>query len=822
MDNDLAASSLLPPSKLPFFKKQIALVIGEILSKLSARHVASWSQALALGDRAGFTRGKRHGSLEGYAEGFTAGRLVLEIKDFRDRVDVRPGIDDFLFEDWKLPVTEAIELRMRADVLAFMPKHKQPTKDQWKMIFSKTPSTYVIAGAGSGKSTTLILRILLLHHYLGFELGSMTVVTFTKMSQIDFVKKLRETMQIWGIPISEATANAVVCTFHSKILTFVRALNDDKIVPFEFFGDKKKEDPTAETLDSPFDTRINEHQRGLLNGCYTDLYSRVPRFRELIGNLYYHSLTLDARNLDSEVVKKRMSAIGSVAGRDIESMDLIEDAWEAAGEWPFDGVSAVRETIKVSKHSFQIHGRVTGMEDIAVILRADTFPGPGAVRPESKHPVVAEMAVKKTICDAYSPSKIVWVDKAGDLKTFIKWLANRSAFAPTFNYQVNGELASSPLLDCFVGAAAFIENLGLNVTDTVAEMKFRDDDPDRLFFETLGIFWPKFLEYLGNQTPRIMTFNQMFASFGEGCHENLRLVPDAVLRSMSQLMIDEFQDISPQIVSWVRGVMQEVRRRGQDLCAGRNARCSSLLCVGDDWQSIYGWRGSSPKYFLEFNDEFKSPDTTPIMLRENFRSHQHIIDAAECIVASAPSIPEKRARSSGTAANDPVAVQVRDQSDVQLRALATSHYEAGEDILVLYREGGTKERERIKTVLADIYRADRKLPKSKQRLRILTFHKSKGLEADTVFLLGDCRFKISSPYKNKVYKIAKLGDPDDPFAYDTSQKEELLRLAYVGITRAARHCYWFVEVAKAPSSKPKASDFLPKDVPYFHDLRSIR
>jgi hypothetical protein len=38
------------------------------------------------------------------------------------------------------------------------------------------------------------------------------------------------------------------------------------------------------------------------------------------------------------------------------------------------------------------------------------------------------------------------------------------------------------------------------------------------------------------------------------------------------------------------------------------AQRSSLLCVGDDWQSIYGWRGSSPKYFMEFNKEFVVAD----------------------------------------------------------------------------------------------------------------------------------------------------------------------------------------------------------------------
>ncbi|MBY0240268.1 MAG: UvrD-helicase domain-containing protein [Burkholderiaceae bacterium] len=826
MEKKLASPSLYPRSELPFPKRIAADLVGWALSQLSARHAASWTQAFELGEKQGHGKGRAAGKAEGYekgyGEGFAAGRMVLEIRDARGVAGARPGVDGFLFDDWELPITAETERSMRADVIAFLPEHKRPTEDQWKMILSRTPSTYVIAGAGSGKSTTLILRILLLHRYLKFELDSMTVVTFTKKSQIDFVVKLRQTAEKWGVVILEDTAHAVVCTFHSKILKFIRALMGEHVVPFEFYGDKSKEDSAVATPDSPFDTRINEHQRVLLNGCYTELYHADERFRKLIGDLYYHSLTIDARNLDNEVVQRQAKAIKYVAERDPESMDMVEAAWKAAGQWPIACVAARRETIQIQRHRFQVHGRVKGMEEIAVVLRPAKFPGEDAKRPGSDHTLVSEMSVKKTICDALSNEKIVWLDTAADIETFVKWSADRAAIAPGFSYQVSGELASVPLLDCFVGAAAFIENLGLNVAAAVAGMKFAADDPDRIFFEALATFWPKFTEHLGKQVPRVMTFNQIFSLFGEGSGDTLKLLPDSLLRSMSHLMIDEFQDISPQIVSWVRAVLREVRRRGRDLGAGRATRHSSLLCVGDDWQSIYGWRGSSPKYFIEFRQEFPSPATTPIMLRENFRSHQHVIDAAEHVVAPAPSIPGKRARSGGRAAEGAVPVHVLDQDDAELARLAAAHYDAGETVMVLYREGGTKERDRIRAVLGSTWKADRKLPEEARRLDVMTFHKSKGLEAETVFLLGDCRYKTSSPFKNQAYRLAKLGGLKDPCPYDTAQEEELLRLAYVGITRAAKHCYWMPGREKHPSSKPKASGRLASAGPCFKDLRAIR
>jgi hypothetical protein len=53
------------------------------------------------------------------------------------------------------------------------------------------------------------------------------------------------------------------------------------------------------------------------------------------------------------------------------------------------------------------------------------------------------------------------------------------------------------LLDCFVSAASFIENLGLDVpTSAVGDMSFAKDDPDRFFFEALSLFWRRWKIHL--------------------------------------------------------------------------------------------------------------------------------------------------------------------------------------------------------------------------------------------------------------------------------------------------------------------------------------
>ncbi|MCZ7176512.1 hypothetical protein NK362_26595, partial [Salmonella enterica] len=81
----------------------------------------------------------------------------------------------------------------------------------------------------------------------------------------------------------------------------------------------------------------------------------------------------------------------------------------------------------------------------------------------------------------------------------------------------------------------------------------------------LSIFWKALEDHLLDQSPPIMTYNRMFSLFGENTPENLKLLGDGLLRPLSHLMIDEFQDVSPQIVSWIRASLREIRSRGPAL-----------------------------------------------------------------------------------------------------------------------------------------------------------------------------------------------------------------------------------------------------------------
>ncbi|MBH3443142.1 UvrD-helicase domain-containing protein [Pseudomonas moraviensis] len=807
---------LRPLAEMPWFKRLAARFFGHGLTKLRAQHRASWLHGQADGFRSGHTAGVEYGFKEGKLEGLEEGRQVLLIRDSRNTEHRPPSVDSNLFDDWRLPLTAELKKRIKADVARLLPAHAQPSAAQWKMIFSDTPSTSVVAGAGAGKSTTLVLRILLLSHYLGFELDSMTVVTFTRESRKDFINKLIEIFTLWGQPLNLKQARELVRTFHSRILPMVRSLPGfERLQAFENLSDRPQSG--AEEVDSnPFDLRINDAQRQQLNACYHRLFNEDERFRQLIQPLSRAGLQLKELERDHPDVQKRMAVTELAAKRDEELCDVIEDLWFRAGAWPIKGIEPNRQAFEINGSKFHAHGYIPSL-DAWVVLGFDPRENAQLTRPNAKLSVRAEWAVKRTLFQAFCRKPLIWLDSYESSRRVLATLAGDASAGPGFDYKVKGELASAPLLDCFVAAAGFIENLGLDVPDAVSRMSFAKDDPDRFFFEALSLFWRAFEDHLLDQKPPVMTYNRMFALFSEHSPENLKLLSDELLRPMAHLMIDEFQDVSPQIVSWIRASLNEIRSRGQAMHVGRGAQRSSLLCVGDDWQSIYGWRGSSPSYFMEFTKEFPSPSTTRVMLSDNYRSHQHIIDAAEHIVRAAPAIAGKKAKASGEPKPlHPVNVLERD--DEALGQRLAEHYRRGDSILMLYRKSSDKLL--IEQHIQPVLNVDSSLPYDARRLKQLTYHSAKGLQADAVFLLGDCQHLTSSPYKNQVYRMAGLGKSGDSESYDTAQKDEILRLAYVGITRAVSHCYWYVEPQDSQAvNMPRASDRVAKGKPFFVDHR---
>ena len=109
--------------------------------------------------------------------------------------------------------------------------------------------------------------------------------------------------------------------------------------------------------------------------------------------------------------------------------------------------------------------------------------------------------------------------------------------------------------------------------------------------------------------------------FGDLLLESIRLLrenPDVLAdyhRRFRYILVDEYQDTNVAQYLWLRLLAQ-----------GSHNVC----CVGDDDQSIYGWRGAEVDNILRFESDF--PGATVIRLERNYRSTGHILGAAAHLI----------------------------------------------------------------------------------------------------------------------------------------------------------------------------------------------
>jgi DNA helicase-2/ATP-dependent DNA helicase PcrA len=163
------------------------------------------------------------------------------------------------------------------------------------------------------------------------------------------------------------------------------------------------------------------------------------------------------------------------------------------------------------------------------------------------------------------------------------------------------------------------------------------------------------------------------ADFGDLLLEGIRLLRDnpTVLaeyhRRFRYMLVDEYQDSNVAQYLWLRLLAQ-----------GKPASEANICVVGDDDQSIYGWRGAEVDNILRFETDF--PGAKVIRLERNYRSTANILAAASHLIANNESRLGKTLQTDGGVTGEKVGVTSVWDSEEEARQI-------GEEIEQYQRQG---------------------------------------------------------------------------------------------------------------------------------------
>jgi DNA helicase II / ATP-dependent DNA helicase PcrA len=232
------------------------------------------------------------------------------------------------------------------------------------------------------------------------------------------------------------------------------------------------------------------------------------------------------------------------------------------------------------------------------------------------------------------------------------------------------------------------------------------------------------------------------------------------------VLVDEYQDTNHAQYRWLQLLSQEHR---------------NLMVVGDDAQSIYGFRGADIRNILEFEDAY--PDAHTVKLEQNYRSTQTILDAANAVIRNNRG-QKPKSLWSDLGQGDPIKVRELDDEHAEAR------YVTGE-IQRMVDEGTSRSE------IAVFYRTN-----SQSRVLEDTL-----VRAEIAYqVIGGTKFYDRAEIKDAIAYLTALVNPQDVGAFTRIVNSPRRGIGNTTVSRLLSHAnttgetVW--ELAAAPEDVP--------------------
>lgn len=646
--------------------------------------------------------------------------------------------------------------------------------NQKEAVISEDKRILVLAGAGSGKTKTLLQKIVYLINDKKVKPSQILAITFTKNAANEMVDRLIMSADtdgqyekiIFNKNISQKNKDSsrfqfaqkykwisrLTCkTFHSLCYSALRNYGvnefDNK---FKVVGDKKIASAQYEKFAAP-ETDFEVLQKILIESCDNTKY--LLKLKRFILDYFVDKIQLEIqRSYDFHYDGKFYTSLKGDRVKSKSERDI--------ADWLYRHSIPYQYEPKINIKDFDF-------------------------RPDFYIPQ-ANLYLEHVSDRSYSMKNKEDQFEKGN-KTLIKTYEAMTTDTVLFNRSleriVKGRLSANYELEA---ALSFEEEFKyyhedikdfcrqvLRVIDMVKveNLKFDDvykksqkDPHERIrdFYRLTKPLFKKYSAYCTNKS--YLDFNDMIIR-SIALLKNQPEIREKFQKQFQYILVDEFQDVNSLQVELLNYLLTDK---------------TQLFCVGDDWQSIYGFRGSEVDYIINFNTYFKNAKL--IKLNLNYRSVNNIVEASNEVIKHNKYKVDKIIRASKKSKSK-INIYAADSEKDGLKYFINevkSLIENGhnpEEIMVLYR----------RSKMFNPYR--RKLKSKNIRIQGKTIHAAKGLEAQVVFIIGLTEGYGGFPdiwLDDRIYQVIKKAKHD-------LMLEEERRLFYVALTRAKETLYLITE-----------------------------
>ena len=305
-----------------------------------------------------------------------------------------------------------------------------------------------------------------------------------------------------------------------------------------------------------------------------------------------------------------------------------------------------------------------------------------------------------------------------------------------------------------------------------------------LFIEIIGPIFEMYQQHLSDR-------NEI--DFSDMINKASKLIANGRLkRKFSYVIIDEFQDISIgryQIVKAIKEIYPACK----------------LFCVGDDWQSIYRFSGSDISLFNDFESYFGYSVKSKI--ETTYRFHSPLINLSSDFIQRNPGQVKKNLRSISGNKNTNYEIRYSssenqdDTAAVQSifnHLLATDKDIQNKEIYILGRYSFDFARLKNENYVFRINKQEETISYSARtredelknlRAQFMTVHKAKGLEAEIIIIINCNSGKLGFPCEMSDDQVLNLLLS----RADQFENGEERRLFYVAMTRAKEKVYFVTD-----------------------------